>query len=97
MSSGKKRPFFRFGPGALVTAAFIGPGTITTCSLAGAQFGYARIANVITVDLTLLSQMKPGDTLRFKETTLDHARQLLLDRRRLLPGQLHWLLNPHRD
>ncbi len=48
--------------------------------------GYARIANVITVDLTLLAQMKPGDTLRFKETTLDHARQLLLERRRMIPG-----------
>ncbi len=48
--------------------------------------GYARIANVITVDLTLLAQMKPGDSLRFKETTLDRARQLLLDRRRLIPG-----------
>ena len=48
--------------------------------------GYARIANVITVDLTLLAQMRPGDTLRFKETTLDHARQLLLERRRMIPG-----------
>jgi len=34
---------FRFGPGALVTAAFIGPGTVTTCSLAGASFGYALL------------------------------------------------------
>jgi antagonist of KipI len=48
--------------------------------------GYARIANIITVDLTLLAQMKPGDTLRFKETTLDHAWQLLLDRRSLMLG-----------
>lgn len=32
-----------FGPGFLVTAAFIGPGTVTTCSLAGANFGYALI------------------------------------------------------
>ena len=29
----------RFGPGAVVTAAFIGPGTVTTCTLAGARFG----------------------------------------------------------
>ncbi len=28
-----------FGPGALVTAAFIGPGTVTTCTLAGARYG----------------------------------------------------------
>ena len=29
-----------FGPSTLVTAAFIGPGTITTCTLAGVQSGY---------------------------------------------------------
>jgi Mn2+/Fe2+ NRAMP family transporter len=32
-----------FGPGALVTAAFIGPGTVTACTLAGANFGYALL------------------------------------------------------
>ena len=31
------------GPAALVTAAFIGPGTVTTCSIAGAKFGYALL------------------------------------------------------
>ncbi|MBU8893812.1 MAG: Nramp family divalent metal transporter [Bacteroidales bacterium] len=31
------------GPAALVTAAFIGPGTITTCSIAGAKFGFALL------------------------------------------------------
>jgi len=31
------------GPGVLVTAAFIGPGTITACTLAGANFGYALL------------------------------------------------------
>lgn len=29
------------GPGAVAAAAFIGPGTVTTATLAGAQFGYA--------------------------------------------------------
>jgi len=43
----KKRLRFRFGPGALVTAAFIGPGTITTCSLAGARFGYALLWGLV--------------------------------------------------
>ena len=33
----------RLGPGLLVTAAFIGPGTITTASVAGANFGFALI------------------------------------------------------
>ena len=32
-----------FGPGVLVTAAFIGPGTVTTASVAGARFGYALL------------------------------------------------------
>jgi len=35
--------------------------------------GYARIANVIAADLTLIAQMRPGDKIRFKETTLDVA------------------------
>ncbi|SET66645.1 Nramp family divalent metal transporter [Thalassotalea agarivorans] len=33
----------KFGPGLLVTAAFIGPGTITTASVAGANYGYALL------------------------------------------------------
>lgn len=33
----------KFGPGLLVTAAFIGPGTITTASSAGANFGFALL------------------------------------------------------
>lgn len=32
-----------FGPGLLVTAAFIGPGTVTTATVAGAGFGYALL------------------------------------------------------
>jgi biotin-dependent carboxylase-like uncharacterized protein len=48
--------------------------------------GYARIANVITVDLTLLAQMKPGAILRFRETTLDNARQHLIDRHGMMYG-----------
>ena len=31
------------GPGVLVAAAFIGPGTVTACTLAGANFGYALL------------------------------------------------------
>ena len=29
------------GPGAIVTAAVVGPGTVTTCGLSGYGFGYA--------------------------------------------------------
>lgn len=35
--------FGKFGPGILVTAAFVGPGTITTASAAGAHFGLALL------------------------------------------------------
>lgn len=46
-----------FGPAALVAAAFIGPGTVTTCTLAGAGFGYALIwALVFSVVACILLQ-----------------------------------------
>ena len=35
------------GPGAFVAAAFIGPGTVTACTLAGANFGYALIWTLV--------------------------------------------------
>ena len=31
------------GPGILVSAAFIGPGTVTVCTLAGVEFGYGLL------------------------------------------------------
>ena len=31
------------GPAAIITSAFIGPGTITTSTLAGVNFGYALL------------------------------------------------------
>lgn len=38
------KDFFRnLGPGILVSAAFIGPGTVTVCSLAGVNFGYSLL------------------------------------------------------
>ncbi|MFD2586691.1 Nramp family divalent metal transporter [Croceitalea marina] len=35
--------FKKIGPGVLIAAAFIGPGTITACSIAGVGFGYALL------------------------------------------------------
>lgn len=47
----------RLGPGLLVTAAFIGPGTITTASVAGANFGFALIWTLLfSVVATILLQ-----------------------------------------
>jgi manganese transport protein len=49
--------FKRFGPGAMVAAAFIGPGTVTTATAAGAQFGVALIwAVVFSVVATVVLQ-----------------------------------------
>jgi len=41
--------------------------------------GYRKIATVITADLHLLGQLKPGDTLRFKEVSLDEAYKALIE------------------
>jgi len=48
------------GPGALVAAAFIGPGTVTACTIAGASFGFALVwalvfATVATIILQSMS------------------------------------------
>ena len=47
------------GPGALVAAAFIGPGTVTACTLAGANFGYALLWALLfaTVATIILQEM----------------------------------------
>ena len=47
----------RFGPGLLVMAAFIGPGTVTTASKAGAEYGFALMwALLFSVAATLVLQ-----------------------------------------
>jgi len=43
-----------FGPGAIVAATFVGVGTITTATQAGASFGYALIWSVVLSILTTL-------------------------------------------
>jgi manganese transport protein len=45
------------GPGAVVAAAFIGPGTVTTATLAGASFGYSLLwALTFSIVATLVLQ-----------------------------------------
>ncbi len=68
------------GPGALVAAAFIGPGTVTSCSISGATAGYtllwAMLLSVISViimqtmaaRLGIISGMGLGEALRTKFT-----------------------------
>ena len=38
----------KIGPGALIAAAFIGPGTVTVCSIAGNSFGYSLLWAIFT-------------------------------------------------
>lgn len=46
-----------FGPGAMVAAAFIGPGTVTTATLAGGNFGFTLLwAVAFSVIATLVLQ-----------------------------------------
>jgi Mn2+/Fe2+ NRAMP family transporter len=67
-----------FGPGALVAAAFIGPGTVTTATLAGANFGYALLWALVFATLAAIilqemaarlgtiTQMGLGEALRVR-------------------------------
>jgi NRAMP (natural resistance-associated macrophage protein)-like metal ion transporter len=49
--------FKNIGPGPLVAAAFIGPGTVTVCTLAGVGFGYALLwAMLFSVFATIVLQ-----------------------------------------
>lgn len=49
--------FKKLGPGVLVAAAFIGPGTVTACTLAGVSFGYALLwAMLLSVLATMVLQ-----------------------------------------
>ncbi|BAO77643.1 Nramp family divalent metal transporter [Winogradskyella sp. PG-2] len=52
-----KKFFKNIGPGPLVAAAFIGPGTVTVCTLAGVNFGYALLwAMVLSIFATVVLQ-----------------------------------------
>ncbi|MDX1462580.1 MAG: Nramp family divalent metal transporter [Marinirhabdus sp.] len=52
-----KNPFRNIGPGTLVAAAFIGPGTVTICTLAGVQFGFELLwAMGLSIIATLILQ-----------------------------------------
>ncbi|MEQ9468986.1 MAG: Nramp family divalent metal transporter [Ekhidna sp.] len=80
-----------FGPSTLVTAAFIGPGTLTVCTLSGANFGYsllwvllfATIATIILQEMTarlgLITQAGLGEALRSQiENPLAKALAIVL-------------------
>ncbi|HET8865223.1 MAG TPA: divalent metal cation transporter, partial [Gracilimonas sp.] len=50
-----------FGPSTLVAAAFIGPGTVTVCTLAGVRSGYTLLwALLFSVIATVILQEMTG-------------------------------------
>lgn len=52
-----KNWFKNIGPGPLVAAAFIGPGTVTVCTFAGVNFGFALLwAMVLSIVATIILQ-----------------------------------------
>ena len=79
--------------GADIISAGISPGTVQVPGngqpillMADRQTtgGYTRLANIISVDLTLASQLIPGNRVRFEEVTEEEARKLLTDRFRMI-------------
>ena len=52
-----KNIFKNIGPGALIAAAFIGPGTVTVCVLTGVAFGFTLLwAMVLSIIATIVLQ-----------------------------------------
>jgi antagonist of KipI len=49
--------------------------------------GYAKIANVISADLSSLGQLRPRDEIRFEQVDWDTARSLLIEQERLLASK----------
>ena len=51
------RLFQNIGPGTFVTAAFIGPGTVTVCTLAGVNHGFDLLwAVAVSIISTIVLQ-----------------------------------------
>ena len=49
--------------------------------------GYPKIANVISVDLHSVGQLRPRDEIRFEQVEFDAARSLLIEREKLLASE----------
>jgi manganese transport protein len=71
-----KKSFKNIGPGALIAAAFIGPGTVTICTISGSKFGYtllwailfsivtAMILQEMAVRLAIVTQKSISELIR---------------------------------
>jgi manganese transport protein len=67
------------GPGALVSAAFIGPGTVTACTLAGANYGYLLLWALLfaTLATIVLQEMSARLGLVTQQGLAQNLRELL--------------------
>ncbi|MHA7131879.1 Nramp family divalent metal transporter [Algoriphagus namhaensis] len=78
------------GPGPIIAAAFIGPGTVTVCTLAGVNFGTSLLwAMVISILITGVLQESSG---RIGIVSRKDLSELL--RSDVLPSQLRWFAIP---
>ena len=71
-----ENPFKKFtiGPATLVSAAFIGPGTVVTCSIAGASFSYAILwALVFGIVATIVLQEMAGRLTLVRDLSLSET------------------------
>jgi len=81
-------------PEGLVTGAIQVPGDGMPIVLGPdhpATGGYAKIATVITADLDLIAQARPGDTLRFVAVDVERARAALREREEELAASIQEL------
>ena len=91
------RRLVRIGGAQELISSAVAPGTVQIppdgqpiILMADAQTigGYPQAAHVISVDLPLVAQLRPGDKLKFAEVPLNEAHQLALTRERVL-AMLH--------
>lgn len=73
------------GPAAIITSAFVGPGTITTCTSAGVSYGYALLWAIVFsgIALAILMEMSARATLASGKNFIDAAIDVI-------PGNKAW-------
>lgn len=52
--------------------------------------GYAKIATVISQDVSLLAQAKPGDKIRFERISVEQAEKLAKKEKKYLDNLFFW-------
>lgn len=89
-SSNFMKKLKNIGPGALVAAAFIGPGTVTTATISGASFGYtllwamlfSTVATIILQEMSarlgIVSRKGLGEALRLIESPIARTLAIFL-------------------